>query len=380
MSVADQEKYVREVKLTELGPLLHPLAGCGYRQFWRHYFENWPFNLRSLHMRLFAGVAIAARAPTVFLEGRKHNEAIAAQELDAGPVFLVGHWRSGTTHLHNLLSQDPQFGCISFSRSAMPLDCLGKVRLGRTLINLLTPRTRGMDKVRIDADSPQEEEMALGAMGDVCMYKCFYFPRKLDYHFRRAVLFEDLRPGEREKLAEDYRYLVNKMSYLHRGKTVLFKNPASTARMAFLKEIFPKAKFVHIIRDPYSIYPSMMRLWDRLLNAFSWHRPKGIDFHEITLSCYERLMKAHLADRERIPAEDFHEIRYEELDSDPSTVVRGIYDALGLPGKEEAMAPIEQYIEEHKGYQKNVHELKPEIKEEVRRRWEFAFDHWGYDK
>ena len=121
--------------------------------------------------------------------------------------------------------------------------------------------------------------------------------------------------------------------------TALFS--ASTARMAFLKEIFPHAKFVHIVRDPYAVYPSMMKLWQRLLSAFSWQKPKGIDFSEVTLSIYERTMRAHLADRENVPAGDLHEIRYEDLDRDPLTVIDGIYDALNLPEKAAAMKPIE---------------------------------------
>ncbi|MCD8529275.1 MAG: sulfotransferase, partial [Chitinophagales bacterium] len=29
------------------------------------------------------------------------------------PVFILGHWRSGTTHLHYILHHDPQFGTLS---------------------------------------------------------------------------------------------------------------------------------------------------------------------------------------------------------------------------------------------------------------------------
>ncbi|WP_427846519.1 sulfotransferase [Aromatoleum aromaticum] len=36
------------------------------------------------------------------------------------PIFVLGHWRSGTTHLHNLLSLDPQFAYPNFYQVTNP--------------------------------------------------------------------------------------------------------------------------------------------------------------------------------------------------------------------------------------------------------------------
>ena len=361
-----------------MAPFLHPLGGCGYRRFWKHYLQNWPYDLRSLHTRLCAVLGVTVRVPGVFMEGRKHNPAISSEPVANGPVFIVGHWRSGTTHLHNLLSRDPQFGCISFSRSVMPLDCLGKIRPARALMNLVMPKDRGMDSVAINADTPMEEEMALGALGDICFYKSFYFPRSLDNHFRRSVLLEGLASGEQEQLADNYRFLVKKMAYAHDGKTMLLKNPANTARMSFLKEIFPNAKFIHIVRDPYKVYPSMLKLWERLMHGFSWQNPSGINFEETTLSIYERTMRAHIEDQGKIDPKDFHEVCYEDLDEAPSKEVDRIYDALGLSGKSVAMDAIGEYIKAERGYTKNTHRLSDKEREQVATRWKFAFEHWKY--
>ena len=379
MSERDKQEHGR-VRLTGWPSVLHPLHGCGFRRFWVHYFQNWPYNLRSLHVRLGGMLAVTARLPQAISEACLHNAAIAREPLEHGPVFLIGHWRGGTTHLHNLLSQDEQFAWISFFRSAMPLDCLGKLRCGRTLMKLTMPKTRGMDNVPIDADTPQEEEVALAALGDTSFFKCFYFPRKIEEHFEKAVLMQGLKPGEREKLAENYRFLAQKMAYAYGGKTVLFKNPASTARMSFLKEVFPNAKFVHIVRDPYDVYPSMMKLWPRLLGALSWHNPRGIDFSEITLSFYEKMMKAHLAERDSIPAEDFHEVRYEDLDRDPQAVIKGVYEALDLPVTDAATGAISKYIDSQRSYQKNTHQLPDAIREAIAERWGFAFERWWYER
>lgn len=312
-------------------------------------------------------------------EHLKHNRKIAAEALGFGPVFIIGHWRSGTTYLHNLLSHDPQFAWMSFSRSAMPLDCLTPIRPGRDLMNLLLPKTRGMDEMLMDGDTPQEEEMALGVLGEVCFYRCLYYPRSMEPEFRRAVLFQDLRPGELEGFAENYRFLAQKMAYAYGGKTVLFKNPASTARMSFLKRVFPNAKFIHIVRDPFDVYPSMVKLLQRSLEAFAWQKPEGVNLHETVLSFYERTMRAHIAERGAIPDEDFHEVRFEDLERDAAAVVRDIYCALGIPGIDPAMGAISSHIRSQQSYQKNDHDLPDTTRREISARWTFAFDRWGYE-
>ncbi len=375
---SESDRRPSEVRLAGLPPLLHPHCGSRFSSFWERYLNYRPYNLRSLYQRVFALLSTIVRVPAVTYERLKHDRKIAAEPLEHGPVFIIGHWRSGTTYLHNLISQDPQFAWISFSRSAMPLDCLTPVRPGRDLMNLLLPKTRGMDQVAMDADTPQEEEIALGILGDICFYNCYYYPRSIDSEFRRSVLLEDLRPGELQQLAENYRFLAQKMAYAYGGKTVLFKNPASTARMSFLKGVFPNAKFVHIVRPPYDVYPSMMKLLPRMLSALAWQKPEGIDLSETTLSFYERTMRAHIEDRKQIPPEDFHEVRFEDLERAPEDVIRGIYGALKLPNVEAAMTAIAGHIESQRSYQKNTHELPDGVARTIANRWAFAFDYWGY--
>jgi len=368
----------KEIRLSGPAPILHPLCGCSLRQFWRHWAGNLPYGFRTLHSQSFALGAVLLRQSAVLRERFLHGKAIEEQRIEGGPVFVVGHWRSGTTFLHNLLSLDPRFGTISFSESAMPLDYLSRFRPAHDVMRWLMPRTRGVDAVEIGIDTPQEEEMALAAIGDVSFYLCFYFPRRLEEFFRKSVLLEGLSPLEIERLREHYRFLARKVAYAQRGERVLFKNPACTTRLRFLKETFPEARFVHIVRDPFAVYPSMLKLWMRLLEAFSWQDPSGIDFAETTLSIYERTMGRYLEEREGIPREDLHEVRFEDLESDPWAVLSGIYEALGIDWSEEAREAVGSYLEAHADYRKNAHELDAETRSRIAERWGFALEEWGY--
>ncbi|MEQ1840686.1 MAG: sulfotransferase, partial [Verrucomicrobiales bacterium] len=129
----------------------------------------------------------------IAIEKVKYNGAIHRQTLSKPPVFLIGHWRSGTTHLHNLMCRDPQFGYLKFSETAMPLDMLGpKVRIARRIIDRALPKTRGYDNVKLALDEPQEEEMALGNLNPVGYYSIYYFPQDMAGHRDRALFFEGL--------------------------------------------------------------------------------------------------------------------------------------------------------------------------------------------
>ena len=76
----------------------------------RHRFAidppHWPRSL--IQTAVAASNSVVAR-----IERRRFGPRIEATEVQA-PLFILGHYRSGTTHLHNLLALDPQFAAPSF--------------------------------------------------------------------------------------------------------------------------------------------------------------------------------------------------------------------------------------------------------------------------
>ena len=74
------------------------------------------------------------------------------------PVFVIGHWRSGTTHLHYLLSQDNQFSYLeAFQAFFFRVAFVSKTFM-RPLLNYFMPSTRPQDNIKINASAPTEEE------------------------------------------------------------------------------------------------------------------------------------------------------------------------------------------------------------------------------
>jgi len=358
--------------------ILHPFSGANVGTAVGHWARNFPFPLGSLHIRALAALCIGIRLPNYTLERIRYRSKFEAHEPEHGPVFVIGHWRSGTTHLHNLLSQDPRFGYLTFIQTALPWDVMGKFKPARPIMSAVMPETRGMDDVHVSIDTPQEEEMALANMNALSFFNCFYFPKNLRRHYRQGVLLEDISEKELDNFASTYRYLVKKFSYANDGRQLLLKNPANTARTTFLKKLFPKAKFIHIVRNPYEVYSSMQKLWPRLFSAFALQKFKGIDTHPHTLEIYESLTRKFLMDQPDLPADDFIEIRFEDLEKNPIDQLERVYDKFDLAGKGESLEKIRTYSETLTDYQRSNYQLPQSTLDEIESRWGFALDHWNY--
>ena len=77
------------------------------RLHWR-YGWDWAY----LHRVIFCIFMGFITVPLRMVERLLHSRAIARERLRSPPVFIVGHWRSGTTHLHALMAADDQFGFV----------------------------------------------------------------------------------------------------------------------------------------------------------------------------------------------------------------------------------------------------------------------------
>ncbi|MEC5125129.1 sulfotransferase [Verrucomicrobiales bacterium BCK34] len=375
------QKWTLESAYDEKAPGLHPFAGARLRVFLRHALLTSGLDPRTRYQRFIGWVAQGLRFPLVIIEKVKYGGRIKRAEFKGPPVFLIGHWRSGTTHLHNLMSRDPQFGFIKFTETAMPLDMLGpKVRIARKIIDRALPEDRGFDKVRLTLDEPQEEEMGLGNLNPIGYYNIYCFPEQMEYHRDRALFFDGCTVAEKTRFRKNYDLLIRKLNYAKGDKRLLLKNPPSTTRMEMILEMYPDAKFVHIVRNPWEVYCSTRSHFGRVFNAFAWQDFRKVDIREYTLTTYEKLMRRYLEDRDRLklPESQLVETTYEAITENPEEEIGRIYDALGIQGKGAGLSAISDYLKGLGNYKRNVHHVDEGEAEEIRKRWGFSFKAWGY--
>ncbi len=342
----------------------------------------WPLLLK-VHPRFapraaLIGMASLASVPLRVLESLLYGKKIDAVELSGPPVFIIGHWRSGTTHLHNLMCQDHRFGYLSTFQAILP-DCslIGGSWL-KNIMQHIVPLRRPMDNMTWPMQAPQEEEIPLAKVMPHSFYTQFLFPRETRELFDRHVLWHGVSERTKREFAKKYHRLLQ-VATLHSGNRQLaLKNPVNTARIPQLLALYPNAKFIHIHRCPYDVFASTCSL-HRKLHVLTGLQPlaeQGAD--ETVLYLYEKLMGRFFDDRQRIPSENLVEIRFDDLERDPLAELERVYTHLRLPDFETARPAVETYLAAQRDYKKNQFAVTKQQRDTVKERWNFAFSELGY--
>ncbi len=170
------------------------------------------------------------------------------------PLFILGIWRSGTTHLHNLLAQDDRFAYPTTYQVFFPHTFLTTEKTNARLLDFLLPKKRLMDNVTFGFAEPQEDEFAICSLTGRALPMAWAFPRRAD-HYGRYLTLREASADEVAEWKSALAWLVRKLSFKH-GKPLVLKSPGHTCRIRLLLELFPEAKFVHIRRNPYDVFRS----------------------------------------------------------------------------------------------------------------------------
>jgi omega-hydroxy-beta-dihydromenaquinone-9 sulfotransferase len=318
-------------------------------------------------------------APLAVAESVAFRKKLRATSVQP-PIFIVGHWRSGTTHLHNLLCRDPTFGYLTMYQAMAP-DCslMGDPWL-RRLLGSVMPARRPMDDMAWPLDAPQEEEIALGKVLPWSFYNQFLFPRRARELFEKYVLFSGARPSDIEYWKQQYLRIL-KIASLHAGgKRLVLKNPVNTARMGLLFDMFKDAQFIHIHRDPYEVFSSTRNLHRKVLAFSALQRVSDDELDDTILHLYEAMMRRYLEEKNRIPRHQLIDVRYDELVQRPLDVMERLYAQLGYGRFEHARPAIDAYLQGLQGYRKNSFPaLTREETARIETRWDFAFAALGYE-
>lgn len=294
------------------------------------------------------------------------------------PLFILGIFRSGTTHLHYALARDPQFGYLTnhqaftFNMALLSRDKLNK------LFDIFVPSRRPQDNVKITLVEPAEEEQPLSTLTTRAAIHSFFFPQNESY-FRKYHLFEDISEEEKEAWKRDYLFLLKNIA-LYSGKNdLLLKNPHSTGRVKELLEMFPQAKFVFIHRHPETVFRSMKKLYNRTIQSQYLQFIGQRQIEKKIIENNARVMEKYLRDRTLIPGGNLVEVAYDDLENDPMGTIEHIYASLGLGGLETARPHIREYLDSVSGYRKNRYRpLHHRTAQKLRREWAMWYEEWGY--
>lgn len=311
------------------------------------------------------------------LEDWKYGEIVDATEVKA-PVFVLGHFRSGTTHLHNLMTVDDRFTYPTMYSVMYPHTFLTTEQTNRRWMRFLLPPVReGLDNVQLGWEVPHEDEFALAGLTTYSPYMSTAFARNVD-HYDRYMTFANASPAEADEWKRSLEWFLKKLT-VRDQKPVVLKSPYHTGRVHLIRETFPDAKFVHIHRHPYAVYRSSQRLIKIMIRWWGLQKADAVDWSERIIRQYKEMHESLFSSTRDLPPNQFIDIPYEDLDARPMDNLEKIYGQLELPDFEVVRPALQSYLNSLKSYRKNsFQDLDEDVKKRIASEWKRSFDEWGY--
>jgi len=205
-------------------------------------------------------------------------------------LFVVGCERSGTTLLRAMLDSHPELAIPPESYFAVPL-------------------------LRHRGDLEHPDGIAVDPVVDLLAGNSSFDEWGLDADSLRAA-WHDAPPSS---IADALRDLYSRWAIAEGKAIVGDKTPFHVRTMDLLAESFPEARFVHLIRDGRDVAVSIVGA-----HFGSSSFATAVDHWERSVSRGRELGAA-------IGPGRYREIRYEDLVSDPSAVLRDVCDLIDLP-------------------------------------------------
>jgi len=314
------------------------------------------------------------------------------------PVFIVGHARSGTTHLHRLMSRDAErFSAFRLYELYFPS------LLEKQLIRWVARLDRRWLGGAIEAHIKKLEERKFRATRDM-HYQSFTEPEEDDgvlaascasgtWIVRLPYLGEldfyhvDRRPPrQRRRLMRFYAECVRRQLYLNGpGKIHLSKNPVFVGRLESLIETFPDARIVVPFRNPEETIPSLLKLMQMAWRLRKWSDAEMQRSLRVLAEQSFHTYAYPLEVLARHPEVPHAIVDYDELVAEPRRVIERVYAELGFPvtpGYERVLLAEQQKASKHETRHRYSLEEFGLRSDEIRTRLADLFErfHWSQDE
>lgn len=270
-------------------------------------------------------------------------------EIIKPPIYVLGHWRSGTTLIHSLLCSSKNVSYPTTYQTVFPNNLFCFNWLIKNIMQFFLPERRLVDDVKMHVDYPQEEDFALGNEAGFSFYYWFYFPRDWRYFSDHYLTLSVDEKKTREQYFSRYLRFVKRCILNVGGEQYIAKNPPSLARIPFLLQLFPEARFLYIERNPYEVLTSTFRFFKSFLVTLQLQDFDDESLWEFILHNYKFLYQRYQEDRLLIPEKQLVEVKYEQLIRDPEGILKKLQKGIfsDLETDREKLEPI---LKRHKNH------------------------------
>ncbi len=331
-------------------------------------FGTWPIEAplqrlldsyhREAHLTLLGRITVREMIVSL-LENLLHMEAeraaspgLADASIEA-PVFIVGLPRTGTTLLHNVITEDPENRVPLTWEVMYPAGHGGdpraieraRRRTAKRLgwANLLAPEFK-----RIHPMAPDFPQECIAITAGVFM--------SIQFHTTHNVAsYQDWFEQDSQRLAMDFhKRVLQHLQHNRRGERWVLKAPGHLFGLGALLERYPDARVIHTHRDPLRVMASMASHATVLRRAFS-DRADPVAIARDWADRWANALDGFLAVRDRVPTGHFLDIGYESIERQPVETVERIYDFLGWQLSAQARGRMEAFLAANPKNKHGVH-------------------------
>ncbi|MDX9905650.1 MAG: sulfotransferase [Bacteroidales bacterium] len=308
-------------------------------------------------------------------EKKLHGRNISQWPVPDDPLIIVGHWRTGSTFLHQLLSCDDRFISPTLYQCSFPESFINGERFYRPVMGAMV-RKRPIDNMDMGFDDAQEDEFAWVKLVPGSPFLKFVFPDGQGYFVNAADDF--IPPPPVRRIWKEQMQQFGAKICRDTGKRLLLKNPFHSLRIPFIREVFPNAKFIHLHRHPYEVVASSLSLWKVVARD---NQLKGKPVFPGTEAVAEGLKKFYSVierDLAGLPENNYFEISYESLVKDPILELNRLYVRLGMDFSDAARQNMAARLQKVSNFRKNTYTFDDSQKELVYRVLSKEFEQYHY--
>jgi hypothetical protein len=301
----------------------------------------------------FIGRVLARQDVLVFLKNRlqivdtlKQHPEIERQEIKE-PLFILGPARSGTSILHELLTQDPRHRTLRSWEARYPCPPpeeatyetdprIAQADRDLSLWPKLVPDYRAMHEMGAQIPTECGDITANAFLGD-------RFPALHQVPSYAAGIAQlDMLPAY-----QIHKQILQILQFKVKRERWLLKAPAHMNWLSTLFQVYPDARIIQTHRDPLQIMGSSVSL----ISAILWMRTKAVDPEGVKLAFgpayYEPQLYNVMRQRDEgeVPAEQFFDVRFQDMMETPFETIRSVYDYFGWDCTQEAESLMRSYLD-----------------------------------
>jgi hypothetical protein len=310
-------------------------------------------------------------------EWRTRNQSLAEAPIHR-PVFITGMPRSGSSFLHELLTEDPGNRAprvwevmfpVPMRRDGNGDDRERRIRKAASNLWWFRRLAHQPDSVYpMRACSPHE---CVAIHGYTCLSQEFISTARIP-GYEKFLRSSDLTPV----YAWQKRFLQYLQSDAGPTRWIL-KAPDHVYSLRELFSIFPDAVIIQTHRNPLEVLRSSIQLTEVLYNLFAWpgNREQLAEREAMLLA---QAMEEFIRFRDAHPemADRFIDLNYCELVGEPLSAVRRVYRQLDIVLTEEAAERMRQLVSQRSRYRKHnpkLSEFGVDVLREARRFSQYCF-------